>query len=235
MATDATVAATLKADQTWLQAHERLIIVTLVLLVGGWLGNKYLDNKATEAKTVYGIAQQASDAAKSAADVAGKQYAATIAALTQQNQSLAQTIAQRQTVTQTKVKDVLDPKPITDVLEDIQVAYPKTEIDFDGTTITPTGQLAFPLPTVQKFTATKIERDADEATIADQGVVITNQKTELDKGDTLVASLNQVITKSDETCKAQVASVKTSANKSKKTWFVIGFVAGIGTRILAHW
>lgn len=232
MATDATVAATLKADQTWIQAHERLIIVFLVLLVGGWLGNKYLDNAATDAKTKYGIALQESDAARSAADVAGKQYSATIAALTQQNQSLSATIAQRQTQTQQTVAKVTAPdKSAADAVSDIGTAYDR-KVD---ATVETTGRVSFPVPEVQQFTATKIERDADEATIADQSKLISNQKTELDKGDILVASLNGVITKSDATCKAEVTLAKAQGKKNARTWFVIGFLTGIGTRVLARW
>jgi hypothetical protein len=229
---DATVAANIKAGQTWFQAHERLVIVALVLLVGCWLGNKYLDNAALDAKTRNGVAQQEASAAKNAADIAGQQYAATIAALTQQNLALSATINQRQVYTQQKVADVTAPtKTATDAISDIGTAYDR-KIDVS---IEPTGRLSFPVPEVQQFTATKIERDADEATIADQVVVIKNQQVELDKGATLVSSLKAAQVTSDTACKTEVAQVKANANKSKRTWFIIGFAAGLGTRILAHW
>src|SRR2546430_17449964 len=80
---------------TWLQKHERMIIVLLVLLAGGWLGNKWLNNSAAEAQTKYAIAQAALDQTRLQASQAHQDYQMTVDALTKQNASLAAAVASR--------------------------------------------------------------------------------------------------------------------------------------------
>jgi hypothetical protein len=226
MATDAQVVTVVKNELTWLQHHERLILVFMVLLVAGWLGNRYLNNAAVDAKTKYGIAQAESTQARAGAETAAKTYQATIDALTQQNASLAVAVASRQTVLvqkQTEIKTL----PLPQVASEWQrlIGGSGDLLNFtDGLKITEDGA---------RRTVTQLEAvPVLTANLNDEMQIAVNRQSEIDKGATLIAALNKEITANDVTCKAQVASVKADAHKSKRTFFVLGFIAGISTRIL---
>ena len=78
---------------SWLQKHERIIIVALILLVGGWGYSKYADASASKAEARATVAEQTL-AAQKAQDT---QLAATVTQLTQQYQQLTSTLAAQNT------------------------------------------------------------------------------------------------------------------------------------------
>lgn len=229
MATDAQVVTTVKNDLTWLQQHERLIIIFMVLLAAGWLGNHWLNNSAIEAQTAYGVAQKASEQAQLQAAQAASQYQATIDALTRQNNALAASVAQRNAIlaqTQTQIKAEPMPAVITEWSRLIGDKYPIYPVEGSSDLVGVTADGA-------RATVAQLEEvPVLSANLVDTQKIVTNQKDELAKADTLVVSLKNQISKDDATCTAQVAAVKAVSRRSKRDWFIAGFLAGIGTRIL---
>jgi hypothetical protein len=94
-----------KNDLSWLQRHERIVIVALVLLVGGFLGNKALnyDSAMKDAKVValtQVVAQDKQNVSNLAQQAATAQaaYQATLDAITKQNVALESSVAQESTI-----------------------------------------------------------------------------------------------------------------------------------------
>jgi hypothetical protein len=218
-----------KAEISWLKAHERIVIVFLVLAVGLWLGNKWLDNSAADTKTKLTIALQAKDEAALQAAQAANQYQMTIDALTKQNAALAGAVASRQVILEQK-QEAIKTQPLPEVVAEWQRLIggagdivqridgtSGASISEDGARRTTSMLEAVPVLT---------------ASLADTNKIVANQKEELAKADTLVGSLNQQITANGVASKAEIAAVKAAARKSKRNWFVAGFISGIATRIL---
>jgi hypothetical protein len=229
----------------WIKAHERIVIVAMVLAVSAFSFSKWLDKSAMDAASKAAVAQQVA-AVQHDADV---KVAAAIAQQTalfnhdqalreQEMASLVAAVASRDAASNTKVKQVLAPKPITDVLSDLAYAYPGQV--FGPEHITQDNKLAFALPEVQTFTATKIQLDTAQADLVDTKKELDVTKEGLAGSTSLVSSLQgQVtglqteITLNNTACTTQVAAIKAAAKKSKLGWFkvgvAVGFVAGIVT------
>jgi len=232
-------------DFSWMQRHERIIIVAMVLAVGAFGLNKWLDKSAIDAASKAAVAQQVA-AVQHEAD---QKIAAAVEQQTalfnheqqireQEMASLVAAVASRDAASTTRVNNVLAPKPITDVLTDLSAAYPK--ISFDPTAITQDGKLAFPLPTVQQFTAAKIEGDTAKADLLDTKKELDTTTAGLVASTSLVGALqNQVtglqteLTTQGSADAAVLKAEKAKARKSKLGWFKfglgVGYVAGLVT------
>lgn len=229
--------ADIKAELSWLQKHERLIIVLAVILFFGWLGNKWLDNSANDAKIKAAITlQQLEDqkqiniqlAATSAADKA--QYQAIIDTVTRQNAALANAISSRTTAlkAQQEVEKTLPLPQIAERwknlsnLQDSEITQTATGLEVTDTAARKTVMDLEQVPVLQ-------------ANLRDQQAISDGLKKEVDKADTLVVSLesqvtglNSQIEKQDVNCKAQISAVKAEARKSKRNWFLRGVAIGAG-------
>lgn len=206
-----------KTAISWFKTHEVLIIAVLIL--GGWLGNKYLDNIATDAAAKAHTAEVAAQAATLQASQTTAAFVTALNVMQQQNAALAATVAKRQQVTETKVKDVTAPgRTATQAISDLNAAY---DLNWD-VAVEPSGRVSFQVPTVQTFAATKIERDADEATIADLNVELSNGSNALDACKTNTTALEAKNVADKKASDAEIASVKADANKSKRKYLIIG-------------
>lgn len=236
------IETTVKNDLSWVQKHERLLICTLVLVVVLVLGNKWLDKSAADAQSKAAVAQeilaeqkQANAALAAQAAKQEAEYQQMMNVLERQNQALVQAMASRDAASKQQIANVIKPKNATDALKDLNTAY-QTALP---ATVTADDQLQFPVPVVQQFTVTKIEHDVLKADLVDETKIAENRKGELDKANmvitalgTRVDGLNLQIGDQDKACKAEVAEVKAKARKSKRNWFIAGFITGIATRIL---
>lgn len=221
--------------QSWLQRHERLIIVALVLLAGTWSLNRYFDAAAVKADTRASVAEQALNVqktidAQNAAQTAQveSQYQAMVSALSAQNSLLAAAAASRQAaVVKNQATDATLALPaLADRLKTLGNAP-------EGTVSVTNGQVALTQPgavavtqTLETIPALQADlKDAQtvngnyEKTIAAADAYTTAQATEID-------GLKTTLTAADKTCKAQIADVKAQARKSKWHWFKLGFVTG---------
>lgn len=242
---------------SWLKNHERIVLVFMVLLVTGFLANKYIDSSAEKAKIEAATATQiATEARQAAADaksnadrsaansaVVQAQYQQMVDTLSRQNAALSSAITNRDSILGTKTAEVIQPKTPTAVVADLNEAY-KGAVP---STVTADGQVSFDPTVVQRFTVTKIERDTFQSDLADETKVAANVQTELDKSNDLAGSLHsQIVALGSQTtalgleittqknqCTADIKEVKDTARakevKAFKWGFGLGFVAGLFT------
>ena len=229
----------------WFAAHERLAIVVLVLVVGAFAFNKWLDKSAVDAKVQAATAQQALVESKQANEKLAALVAQQSAQYEQDKVRWAQevnllfsAIASRDAASAKKIVEVKKPSTPIAVVKDLNDAYNGT-LPILPNTVTADGQIQFPAPVIQEFTVTKIERDTAVADVKDQKDVIARQAEQMVQADNMIKSfgtrvdgLNNQIVLQGKKCEADIAVVKTQARKSKRNWFIAGFVSGIATRLL---
>lgn len=215
-------------ELTWLQKHERLIIVVLVLALGGWLGNKWMNQSAENAKSALAVQQAASAAAASQADLAAKTYQAAIDAMSRQNVALAASQQARNTtlVKQQTVTATLPPDTVVTMWKGLIPGINQGNI-------VPTPQGGY---TVDGGPAIETVNQLEEvpvlrANLSDETALAGNTQTALNSCSTLVETQKTEIAQDKKTCDAQVTSLKADARKSKRNWFIAGFISGIATRI----
>lgn len=240
--TAAQVATTVKADATtsltWLQKHERIVIIFLVLAAVTWLGQKYLDVRADRDKQAATVATQQLDVQKTqnaqlAVQVGqlNNQYQALQVQLTQENAQLAAAMSSRVTVLHDQqATDKTMPLPDLGNRWAQLAGIAPTDITAStaGITVTDTGA---------RSTVSKLEQvPVLQANLKDSQTIATNRQDELTKANGLidglnlqVTNLNKTVTDDDTACKAEIASTKAEANKSKTKWFKVGFGVGFIT------
>lgn len=235
----------IKNDLSWLQRHERMVLVILTLAAVLWLGNKWLDKSATDAERKAAVAEQVLAETKQSNEKLAAQLATQSAnfeqerlAREQEIKTLLSAIASRDAASAKKIIEVKAPKEPVQVLKDLNDAYAGT-LPVLPNAVTSDGMIQFPAPVVQEFTVTKIERDTAVADSADRKEAMDKQQLELlsvnnliDTYDRRVVGLETQITQTQTKCEADLAVIKAQARKSKRNWFIAGFVAGIATRIL---
>jgi hypothetical protein len=230
-------------ELSWFQKHERLIIVVLVLALGGWLGNKWMNVSAEHAKAALAVQQQASAIAATQADLAAKSYQAAIEALSKANVALAASQTARNTVlvkqqATTATQATVAPN---DFVKTWQSLIPGT---IPGNI---TQQVAI-LPdktTSQQFivglgpaieTVTALEAvPVMKANLADEIALAGSTQTALNSCSTLVDKQVIEIAQDKKTCDAAMKDLKANARKHSRNWFIAGFVSGIATRLVLHW
>ena len=240
MATSVIVPVVAQTGWAWLKAHERLIIVALVLAVGAFGVSRYFDVSAAKADAKNVAAQQLlvqakenSAAQAQATALVTQQYASLVQALSTQNASLAASIAQR-TASQ-KAQTAVD------------VAATPSELTARWTALVPTVQA---LPSgnlidanVQGVRDTVIALESVPVltqNLKDETIVAQNYHAEVQKADLLIndesnqiTGLNTVITDQTKACVAQVAAMKADARRGKWKFFKIGFLSGFLTGLYA--
>lgn len=231
--------------ETWLQKHERIIIVFLVLLAATWLGNKWLNVSADRAKQASNIATQQFTAQKAndtalAAQVAqiNGQYRVLTFELAQQNAKLASAMTNRTvTLKKQQVTDSTLPVVELDTRWSSLVGFAPNELVVGptGVTVSDTGA---------RQTVEELEKvPVLTSNLKDETTVAQNQQTELDKANLLVGGLNQqvsslnlTVTDAQKACTAETNSLKASDRKGKRNWFLRGLAIGgaVVTALVFH-
>lgn len=232
---DQQVTTAIKSDLSWIQKHERILIVLFVLLFGAWGLHKWDDIHAADKKAEAAIsAQQLADQKTMNAETAKMvqdsiaQYQNMVDKLSQQNSALTIAMSQRTIVLQSQ-QSVNNALPLPDLAKRWRELAGISAGDITagnaGITVSDAGA---------RQTTNKLEMlpvlDAD---LQDQKTITGNVQQELGKADDVIAQqklqvdgLNRQIVDADKACKDQVASVKADARKSKGKWFVAGAVLG---------
>jgi hypothetical protein len=245
-AAQATATSFVTTELTWLQKHEKMIIIFMVLLVALFIGNKYLNADAAKKDAAYAALAQKLDDQKAANDKQTAQTAAVTAqyqqmvdTLSRQNANLAGEISNRNTQLVQKQEQVKT-MPLPQVAQEWETALNLPHGVLSVLSIAPTS-ISVP-DSVARQTVTELEAGAiAQANLIDQTAISANLNSELGKSNEVISSqtveiagLNATIGLQDQTCKAQVAKVKADARKSKRNWFIAGyvggFVSGIATR-----
>jgi hypothetical protein len=223
--------------RTFLLDHERLIIVTIVA-VGLWFGyGKYADIRLQHDNAVLAQAKITSDAQAKANAALAQQVAddkASLQALTDkvtaQNQQLVNA--------NTALATALAARQKTDAtLPPTELAARWSQLVPQATpTATPSGLLVPSAGAVATVQALE-QIDPLKAQVAnDQGIIANDNSLISQQGKSILDLTNQVAgaTKLDTDhqaqCVDQINVVKAQAAKSKRRWFIIGYVAGFLSR-----
>lgn len=231
--------ADLSSELTWLQKHERLIIIVLVLALGGWLGNKWMNQSAENAKAALAVQQAASQAAASQADLAAKTYQMAIEAMSRENVALATAQQARNTTliktqTQTAAQATSAPNEFVKTWRSLipgtmggSIVQQPIVLPDKSTSQQFVVDLGPAIETVNALEAVPVLK----ANLADETTLAGNTQTALNSCTILVDKQKTVIEENGKLSDAKIASLKADARKSKRNWFIAGFVSGIATRL----
>ncbi len=227
--------ATLTATQTWLQKHERIIIVALVLLGSAWAYGKYADASASKAEARATVAEQVLAAQKTQdAQLASQtasvlaQYQAMVQALSAQSASLAQAVAQRQAsqVANQKADTTL---PLPDLAKRLKTLGNAP----DGSVSVLGNQIALTQPGAVAVTQTLETIPGLQGDLDDNQKLLGATQAAKDQGDKVIdaqakqiTGLNTAAVDQDKACKAEVVAAKAEGKKNSIKWFKRGFIVG---------
>ena len=224
----------------WIEAHERLLLVAVagvVLYFGvsrvdtlivhhdaALLSQAQVVAKTQQDKNEAIAAQVARD--KASFDDLNAQVQARDAQLVQLQAQLVTTLAQRQ-----KTDATLPP---TELVQRLNTLVPTAQA-----TVTPTG-IALPetgaVATVQALEELPVLRTQNEyerTQIANTEKLVTAEGVQVTTLNAQVDGLKLQLTDDAKVCKAEVATVKATARRSKRKWFYAGMVVGfIGRQLI---
>jgi hypothetical protein len=223
--------------ETWLKAHERILITAILSVSLVFLVSKFLDVTAARDKAAANQAAQV----LTQQQAVNQQLASQVALAQKNNQDLLVQLSQQNAILQTQQSQrtvVLQQQVQTDKtlpMPDLGNRWAKlaqlnpTDIQATtaGITVTPQGALD---------TVIQLEQvPVLQSNLADETTQATNLSTELDSTKNLntnlvteVAGLNTQIVDQTKACKADIASAKAQARKGKLKAFGIGVGVGIG-------
>jgi len=227
--------------RTWLLDHERLIIVIVAAVVLWWGYGKYAqiridhDNALLKQATVVAQQQAAQDAALAQQVNADKlQLQALTDKLTAQNQQLTNAnVALATALSKQQHTDAtLPPTELAQRWAQITPAMPA-----GGVTVSANNTLQ-----VTQAGAVATVQQLEKEPVLEQE--LANETTQKNNDDTLLASsnknitdlslqvvgLNKQIVDNQAVCTDQIKLVKAEAAKSKRRWFIIGWVSGFLSR-----
>ncbi len=227
--------------RTFLLDHERLIIV-LVLAVGLWFGvgkvqSIIADHDSAQLKAAQAVAAQQATQNAALAQQAQEdkaQLQALTDKVTQQNAQLAQANATLASALskQQHTDATLPPSELVQRWAQITPTMPA-----GGVTVAPDNSIkvsqAGAVSTVQQLEKVQpltdelanetTQKNNDDQIIASQGKNISDLSLQ-------VTGLNKTIVDNSAVCQDQIKVVKAEAAKSKRRWFIIGYVAGFLSR-----
>lgn len=229
----------------WFEAHERILIIAMVLALGYFGLNKWLDKSAMDAQMKAAVAQQVAAVQHDADTKIAAAVAQQTALLEQERQQhdaeiaqLVAAVASRDAASSKKVNEVTHSTDINQAVNDLNAAYGNTLPS--PLTVAQAGSV--PLADLQQFTVAAILEKTAEADLADTQKQLTDKTEELASSTQLVGALqNQVTGLQTELKDVTVAdkkaldAAKAEARKGKMKWFKRGFIVGfIGGLITGH-
>jgi hypothetical protein len=226
----------------YFKKHEALILGVGVLSLVLFLGNKWLNHRVQIADAANIQAQAALEqqkekvaeltavvqSAKATSDAAVAQANAQSLLLQKEIVALQASLAKQQA--EIKVK----PLPELTAQWNTLIGIP------DGVVNTDKG-LVVSEPAARTTVSELVEIPVLQETIDDQSkemsakddAIVAQAKT-ISANEKLISGLNIQISDEKTACTKQVNLATAKAKISKRNWFIAGFVAGIGTRLLAH-
>lgn len=229
---DNQVSTSAKRAESWLIQHERLIVIFLVLIFGGWLGNRWMNYSAEQAKSALAVQQAASQAAAAQAALAAQTYQVSIDALAKQTAALDASqrarnagLAKQQTATTT-----FPPDQVVTLWQGLLPGINKGNIvpTADGGYKVDAGPAIDTVNTLEEVPVLR-------ANLSDETKLADTTQTALTSCSALVDKQKTEIAEDKKTCDAKTASLKADARKSKRTFFILGFISGLATRIFVKW
>lgn len=225
---------------TFIKAHEKMALIIGVLLVCLFLGNKFVNYEAEKDKLAANsanlILQQQIDANKQnavqvtqllgqysvIASAVARQNALTASAINNRNQSLKTQINANSSLSLVELAQRwknLANVPDSDIL-----------VNNNAISLTDAGSRATVNQLEQVPVLTANLKDT-QGIVANKDLQINQANTLIDGYKNQVTGLSTQIADKDKACKADIDSVKSAARKSKRNWFIAGFISGIATRL----
>jgi hypothetical protein len=223
--------------RTFLVHHERLIVIVLAAVLlwffSGKIENVIAAHDNANLAALKVTAGQQADADKKTAMLVAQQaadfkalndkLAAQDSALRQTNRNLSSALAQRQ---QTN-NDLTTPELLTRWNQLVPnagaaIVNGQTMLPDAGAHATVNELEKVPVLTGQLANEEKVASNLSELLASSTGQVSTLNDN--------VAGLKLELADNDKVCKAQIATVKAAARKSKRNWFIGGFITGFLTR-----
>ena len=231
----ATAQTAINNTQTWLQKHERLIIVVLVIGLSLFVVQKYFDLSAAieshKAQEATAVLQAQTDKTNNDLDTAKQLLSSYQAALIQsatENSKLADAIANRNLnlTTQQNNDKVLPPSKLADRWQMLTGSDNGDIIaTSDGFSVSSIAAVT----TVQRLEQVPVL----EQNIADEQDKEKNLQTSISKANDLISQgkitvdgLQLQLQDQTKACNAQIGLVKAEARKSKMKWFFAGLITG---------
>src|SRR5271170_3299358 len=255
-ATAPTTGSTPGIIRTFLLDHEKLIIAVIIAVVIWWGYGKYaqirLDHDNAQLQQAQIVAQQqatqnaalAAQAQQNAQQIAEDkaQLQALTDKVTTQNQQLVNANTALATAL-TKQQKTDASLPVPDLVNRWAQLTPGSNFtgaitSGNNVSVTPSNALAtvqqlekVPVLTTQLANETT-EKTNDDALIAQQNKNIFDLNTSVTTLNGQVVGLNKTIVDNGNVCAEQIKVVKDDARKSKRKWFIIGFISGFVSRSL---
>jgi hypothetical protein len=230
----------IKSEWSWIKAHERVLIVLIVLLAVCFLGNKWLNYDSAKKDAQYTALAQKLDEQKTVNEKQAQQtqaitaqYQEMVDALAKQNAALAGAISQRDSALKQKQQEIAS-MTLPQVAREWEKALnaPQGVLSVSGVSV------VVAEPEARQTVSQLAKTTTLEANLTDQTQLTANAKAETAKANEVIGSqvieikgLNAQIVLGEQTCKAEVAKVKADGRRSKRNFFIAGFVAGIATRL----
>jgi len=226
-------------EYSWLQRHERIVCLALVLVVTAFGINKWLDKSAIDASNKAAVAIQVAAVQHDADQKVAAAIAQQTALFNQEQQareqemaSLVAAVASRDAASNNRVAVVTQPKTTPQAVADLNSVYTLP------TPLTVEEAGLIPIADLQQFTVAKIQGDTAQADLADTRKELATTTASLSSATSLVGSLQNQVTGLQTELKdvtvakdAEIASVKAAARKSKRNWFIAGLITGFGLRV----
>jgi hypothetical protein len=223
--------------RSWLQKHERILIIFLAILAGVFLYNKVLDHEAAHDVLVAAQAtqvlnqQEAKDATLAQAAAAQQQeYVALVQQLTQQNSALTAAMQNRTTVLQVQQKaDAALPMPALGTRLGTLLGVGATDVvpTTSGLTLSPAASY--------RATESLEQLPVLTANLADSQTQNQNLTKELAAADDLsatkdeqITNLKQTVTDTQVAGDKNLAACKATARRGKLHSFFYGVGVGAG-------
>jgi len=225
-----------KNDLSWLQKHERIVIVAFVLLSGTFVCNKFLnwESSQKDSKVIALTAQVAQDKQNVenlaiSASQAQAVYQTTLDAITKQNASLSAAVAQESSILAQRQRTDSQ-LPLPELAQRIEVLAPGTQgritatstgLSLDSTASVAVAQMLEQVPVLT-------------AQLDNEAQIVQNTSQILDKANDLngilsnqVSGLNKELADKSAQCTAEVAAEKVKTKKAFVKGLKYGFVAGL--------
>lgn len=220
---------------SWLKQHERIVLVTLVLIAGSVFGDHWLNVRAVHDQQVAAISQQQLADAKSK----DAELAVQLAQITSQYQTLQSEVASQNAallaaeesrafaLQQQTTADKTMPLPDLGNRWASLIGAGPGDLSASPNGITVSSGAAHNTVAQLEQVPVLTQNLRDETTVAD------SRQQELDKANTLIAdqttqitNLNTTVKLDDKACTDKLAAQKAVADKAKSKWFKVGFFTG---------
>lgn len=229
-------------NETWIQKHERFLLIGGIIVILFVLGWKLLDHLDSVDKLKASVDQtqldqqkkQTDDLAKNFTDLQ-KQTATLNSVLENDNQQLENQI---QIITRTLAAQQASDARLSndDLIKRLELLTNQQNLQSN-----PTGgvnldkdQTVTTTQTLEQIPALNKQVEDQKQQIANKDNEINNLTTQNNSASLLLTNLNTELADQKKTCSAEITSIKVAGFKSKLRWFGAGYAAGFITKLFVH-